>query len=81
MEPRQTFVTEHELLARINQKLSRSGRTMRVCNPGDPGRSRFGEYHLIDINTNQAEEQQCDLVRWGYELGVLADGEVPVAGD
>lgn len=80
MDTPRNEVTEHELLVRINQKLARRGQVMRSNGPAAPGRDGFAEYHLIDINTNQPEQEHCDLVWWGYELGVLTDGEVPVAG-
>jgi hypothetical protein len=74
-------VSEHELLVRINRKLQPRGQVMRHCARDAPNWASMGDYHLIEVNTNVLQQDHCDLAQWGYELGVLADGEVLAASD
>jgi len=60
---------------RINRKLAHEGQQLRKTHPGTNEARAFGNYYIVDLNTNALVCDDVPLGELGYELRVLAADE------
>ena len=72
---RPTLVKAKVIVARINRKLSRDDRQLRVCRPGTACSDQTGRYYVVNLALNALIETHVDLPALATRLGVLRDDE------
>jgi hypothetical protein len=68
-------VSERALILRINRKLKRDGKVMKIARSDSRAEQAYGRYFIVDVDRNQATDADCDLAALGRDLGVLHDYE------
>lgn len=70
-----TPVAERALLARVNRRLAKDGKTLRRNRPTDARLETMGRFCLIDTGRGAVGEHHVDLETLARQLGVLHDWE------
>lgn len=70
-----TPVAERALLARVNRRLAKDGKTLRRNRPTDACFKELGRFTLIDTGRGAVVEHHVDLETLARQLGVLESWE------
>lgn len=69
-------VSPPAVLARVNRKLAAEGSILKRCRRDSRSHDQFGDYYMVNFNSNDIFKMQCELEEEARELGVLGDWEV-----
>jgi len=68
-------ITERALLARVNRRLEKESRVIKICKTNSRWYNDFGRYYEVDTANNTITAQHIDLGGLAREMGCLAGYE------
>ncbi|MGA2446769.1 MAG: hypothetical protein ABSG50_15245 [Opitutaceae bacterium] len=69
-------VSARAVLARVNRQLAAEGSVLKRCRQDSRSHDQFGDYYMVNLNSNDIFKMHCELEEEARELGVLGEWEV-----